>query len=47
MSATELKWTKRIAFVGLMFLAVVLICLLPGIATALPDAVMSAVPAAR
>ena len=34
-------------FVGLMFVAVVLICLLPGIATALPDAVMGAVPAAR
>ena len=34
-------------FVGLMFIAVVLICLLPGIATALPDAVMGAVPGAR
>jgi len=34
-------------FVGLMFVAVVLICLLPGIATALPDAVMGAVPGAR
>jgi C4-dicarboxylate transporter DctM subunit len=34
-------------FVGLMLFSVVLICLLPGIATALPDAVMGAVPAAR
>ena len=33
-----------IPFVGLMFLAVVLICLLPGIATGLPDAVMGKVP---
>ena len=33
-------------FVGLMFLAVVLICLMPKIATGLPDAVMGA-PAAR
>jgi len=32
-----------IPFVGLMFVAVVLICALPGIATALPDAVMGAV----
>ena len=36
-----------IPFVVLMFVAVVLICLLPGIATALPDAVMGAVPGAR
>ena len=34
-------------FVALMFVAVVLICLLPEIATALPDAVMGAVPGAR
>jgi C4-dicarboxylate transporter DctM subunit len=32
-----------IPFVGLMFVAVVLICVLPGIATALPDAVMGAI----
>jgi tripartite ATP-independent transporter DctM subunit len=32
-------------FVGLMLLAVVLICVFPGIATALPDAVMGGVPA--
>jgi len=31
-------------FVALMFLAVVLICVLPGIATGLPDAVMGALP---
>jgi TRAP-type C4-dicarboxylate transport system permease large subunit len=30
-------------FVALMFLAVVLICVFPGISTALPDAVMGAV----
>ncbi len=34
-----------IPFVGLMFVAVVLICVLPGIATALPDAVMGAIAA--
>ncbi len=34
-----------IPFVGLMFLAVVLICLIPKIATGLPDAVMGAVAA--
>ena len=33
-----------IPFVLLMFLAVLLICLVPGIATALPDAVMGPVP---
>ena len=33
-----------IPFVGLMFLAVVLICLMPAIATGLPDLVMGAVP---
>ena len=33
-----------IPFVGLMFLAVLLICLLPGIATGLPNAVMGTVP---
>jgi len=31
----------------LMFIAVVLICVVPAIATALPDAVMGAVPGAR
>ena len=34
-----------IPFVGLMFLAVVLICVMPGIATGLPDAVMGAIAA--
>jgi C4-dicarboxylate transporter DctM subunit len=34
-----------IPFVGLMFVAVVLICVLPGIATALPNAVMGAIAA--
>jgi tripartite ATP-independent transporter DctM subunit len=31
-------------FVGLMFLAILLICLVPGIATGLPDMIMGAVP---
>ncbi|HUP07428.1 MAG TPA: TRAP transporter large permease subunit, partial [Caldimonas sp.] len=32
-------------FVALMFVAVVLICVAPGIATALPDSVMGVAPA--
>ena len=39
----EIIWGV-LPFVGLMLLAVVMICIAPGIATALPDAVMGAVP---
>ena len=38
-SLSDIIWGV-VPFVGLMFLAVVLICVFPGIATALPDAVM-------
>lgn len=42
-SLSDIIWGV-LPFVGLMLLAVVLICIFPGIATALPDAIMGAVP---
>jgi TRAP-type C4-dicarboxylate transport system permease large subunit len=41
-SLSEIVWGV-VPFVALMFVAVVLICVFPGISTALPDAVMGAV----
>jgi TRAP-type C4-dicarboxylate transport system permease large subunit len=41
-SLSEIIWGVM-PFVVLMFVAVVLICIFPGISTALPDAVMGAV----